>query len=45
MKIAREVEKVDLIEHEWGNYLLFKSTPLIEALTSLSYGHLERHFF
>ncbi len=29
--------KVDLIEHEWGNYLLFKSTPLIEALTSLSY--------
>lgn len=29
--------KIDLIEHEWGNLTLFKETPLIEALTSMSY--------
>ena len=29
--------KIDLIEHEWGNLILFKDTPLIEALTSMSY--------
>ena len=29
--------RIDLIEHEWGNLSLFKSKPLFEALTSLSY--------
>ena len=29
--------KIDLINSEWGNYLLFKEKPLQEALTSLDF--------
>tara|TARA_A100001011_G_scaffold6210_1_gene7149 strand:- start:488 stop:1756 length:1269 start_codon:yes stop_codon:yes gene_type:complete len=29
--------KIDLYEHEWDNLVLFKNTPLLEALTSLKY--------
>jgi len=29
--------KIDLFEHEWGNFLLFRNAPLAETLISLDY--------